>query len=375
MDKKQKGNLFERIYNRISTIKLRHLIITMYIIGVVIPMLYLSVYVCYSIERILKRYLLDRTLVVEVFADINDVFVVAIGITALLVILSAVLISNFLNKFDQRIATLKQEMHKAATGHFEITKQDNGRDEIGDLYDDLNTMIESIQALMSTVVEEQVQKEQLNSRQKDVEFKMLASQINPHFLYNTLETIRMKARMNHQPEIEDLVKMLAKIMRRNIQVGDNLVTFKSEIELIEYYLKIQDYRFGERIHYSIIINCDISHEKIMPLIIQPIVENAYVHGLESKEEENGYLTITIDKKDYFSIVVEDNGVGIPSEELDEIIVHLNDFAILDKRNIGLSNVNQRIKLRYGSDYGIQIESKENIGTKVTIRLPLDMNHQ
>ena len=118
-------------------------------------------------------------------------------------------------------------MHKVAQGDFDIKKNISGHDEISDLYQDLYTMIDSMQQLLTVVYEEQLQKEQLNSRQKDVEFKMLASQINPHFLYNTLETIRMKARVNHQPDIEELVKMLAKIMRRNIQVGDTLVTFRN----------------------------------------------------------------------------------------------------------------------------------------------------
>lgn len=120
-------------------------------------------------------------------------------------------------------------------------------DEIAELHNDLTSMIHDIQELMAKVVQEQVQKEQLNTRQKEVEFKMLASQINPHFLYNTLETIRMQARVNHQPEIEELTKMLAKIMRRNIQVTDSLQTLKSELQLVEYYLKIQDYRFHDRI--------------------------------------------------------------------------------------------------------------------------------
>lgn len=99
-----------------------------------------------------------------------------------------------------------------------------GNDEIGEIYARLGTMMDDIQDLTESMVEEKVQKEKMHTRQKEVEFKMLASQINPHFLYNTLETIRMKARVNHQPEIEDLVKMLAKIMRRNIQVSHKLVS-------------------------------------------------------------------------------------------------------------------------------------------------------
>lgn len=290
-------------------------------------------------------------------------------ITSILV--SVFLISLFSSYFSRRVNTFKVQMHKAANGDFNIAKNIGGHDEISDLYGDLNTMIESIQHLVTTVFEEQVQKEKLNSRQKDVEFKMLASQINPHFLYNTLETIRMKARVNGETEIEELVKMLAKIMRRNIQVGDNLVTLKSELELVEYYLKIQQYRFGERVKFQIDLKCDIDNLKIMPLIIQPIVENAFVHGLETKEGE-GDIHIIVERTDRLRIHVIDNGIGMSEEKQVEIKESLNDFSRLDRSHIGLSNVNQRIKLLYGEEYGICIESKENFGTTVIIELPEDM---
>ena len=286
-------------------------------------------------------------------------------------IFSLILITLYSQTFSRRINTFKNQMHRAAKGDFDIAKKIDGHDEISELYDDLSIMIDSINGLMGKIIEEQVQKEQLNSRQKDVEFKMLASQINPHFLYNTLETIRMKARSNQQDEIEELVKMLAKIMRRNIQVKDHLVTFRSEIELVEYYLKIQSYRFGERIHYQIDLLYDITEEKIMPLIIQPIVENAFVHGLEMKDG-NGLLRIIVEKTDRSRIHVIDDGVGIESGKLMELIEGLDDFSKLDKTHIGLSNVNQRIKLLYGEAYGLSIQSKWMEGTTVIIELPRDI---
>ncbi|MDO5519685.1 MAG: histidine kinase [bacterium] len=285
--------------------------------------------------------------------------------------LSLILIITFSHKFSQRMNILKREMHKAANGDFHIESVSGQNDEISELYDDLHKMIESIQILMSKIVEEQVQKEKIYSRQKDVEFKMLASQINPHFLYNTLETIRMKARVNHQSDIEDLVKMLAKMMRRNIQVGDRLVSIKSEIELVEYYLKIQHYRFGDRIQYKIEVEKELENKPILPLLIQPIVENAFVHGLESKEG-SGLLKIVVRKQERtIQIIVEDNGIGISTNHLEELLASMNDLDELDKSHIGLSNVNQRIKLLYGMEYGIMIETVENQGTTVVISLPIE----
>lgn len=283
------------------------------------------------------------------------------------------IIGIFANNFSKRLNAFKNHMHKAAAGDFTLSATFKGKDEISELYDDLNLMISSIEHLITTVYESQVQKEKLNSRQKEVEFKMLASQINPHFLYNTLETIRMKARSNGQKDIEELVKMLAKIMRRNIQAGDTLVTLKSEVDLVEYYLKIQQYRFGERIRFHIHLFCDIEYLKIMPLIIQPIVENAFVHGLETKEGE-GEIRIEVRRSNNrLQIYVIDNGIGMTKEKLSEIKLSLTDFSRLTRSNIGLSNVDQRIKLLYGEDYGLWIDSTENQGTTVIIDLPEDMS--
>lgn len=286
------------------------------------------------------------------------------------IIVSISMILVFSIHFSKRINTFKNEMHKAANGEFEISNVIGGQDEISDLYKDLGTMIISIQGLICKVYEEQMQREQLYSRQKEVEFKMLASQINPHFLYNTLETIRMKALCNKQPEIEELVKMLAKIIRRNIQVGENFVSMQSELEVVEYYLKIQQYRFGERIKFYFHIEDSVEHIKILPLLIQPVVENAFIHGLEKKQGE-GTIQIYVYVKDEIIIRVEDDGVGISEEKLDEIKELMNQSTSEKQEHIGLANVNQRIKLLYGEQYGLWIKSTLGDGTIVEIRLPND----
>lgn len=306
-----------------------------------------------------------------ILSEANERSRESLGFIIFSICVSILLIGVFSYHFSHQLNKFRLEMHKAARGDFNIAKKLKGNDEIADLYSDLNVMINSMQHLLGVVYEEQLQKEKLKSRQKEVEFKMLANQINPHFLYNTLETIRMKARCNNESEIEELVKMLAKIMRRNIEVGDALVSFKSELDLMEYYLKIQQYRFGDRIQYKIEVGCDISNYKIMPLIIQPIVENAFIHGLESKEG-NGMINVLIEKGNKLYIHITDNGIGISDETMKEIHKGLNDYSIADQTHIGLNNVNQRIKLLYGESYGLRIKSSYLEGTKVTIELPLNM---
>lgn len=276
----------------------------------------------------------------------------------------------FTKNYTARITTFKNEMHKAASGDFHILKEISGKDEITELYEDLHIMMNDITKLMREVMEEKLQKESLRARQKEVEFKMLASQINPHFLYNTLETIRMKATIHQQPEIAELTKMLAKIMRRNIQVGEALQTLKSELQLVEYYLKIQDYRFHDRIRSEIIKKEEeIQGIMIIPLLIQPFVENAFVHGLEEKESD-GKITICVEVKEQLWITIEDNGKGMTKQEELQLQKQMNDFENLDRTHIGVSNVHQRIRLKYGEDYGVGFETREGGGTKMLLKLPV-----
>ncbi|HWT26691.1 MAG TPA: sensor histidine kinase [Mobilitalea sp.] len=361
-------NKFKKLIYKIKSLKLKHRILLVFLMFEVLPLAIIGSYWKRKIGTILTR---DSGNLSSSISKINLQLWLTLILILILILISTLLISFMADRYSKKLNTFKIQLHKAAAGDFKFEDRIEGNDEISDLYDDLSTMMKSIQHLVATVYEEQVQKEKLNSRQKDVEFKMLASQINPHFLYNTLETIRMKARCDGESEIEELVKMLAKIMRRNIQVGDTLVTLKSELELVEYYLKIQQYRFGDRIGFHIEQKCNIDNLKIMPLIIQPVVENAFIHGLETKQGK-GEITIIVERTDRLRIHVIDDGVGIPKEKLQEIMNSFNDISRLDRSNIGLSNVNQRIKLLYGEKYGIDIESEEGIGTTVIIELPEDM---
>ena len=247
---------------------------------------------------------------------------------------SVILILVFSKMYANRMELLRKQMHYIAIGEYDKVTEISGEDEIAELYKELEKMMDDNKALMQKVVDEQVQKEKIHTKQREVEFKMLASQINPHFLYNTLETIRMKAKINKEPEIEELVKMLAKIMRRNIQVSDKKVTLKSEVQLIEYYLKIQNYRFGDRIHSQVIVDENVEMDaKVLPLIIQPFVENAFVHGLESSED-GGNLTVHVSRDMGVIIVnVEDDGVGMDYYELGKLRYAINSGEAAEKGHI------------------------------------------
>ena len=275
--------------------------------------------------------------------------------------------------YSLRVEHFREQMQKAAEGNFQLEKKIGGNDEISQLYDYLNSMIHDIQKLLAEVYRERLHAEQLKTSQRDAELKMLTSQINPHFLYNTLETIRMKARVNRQYEIEELVKMLGKILRSSIRAGEKEVSVKSEVELVEYYLRIQQYRFGERIAYEISVEKELEDRMILPLILQPVVENAIIHGLEGRDQ-NGRIWICVERQTEKRMVisVSDNGKGMEKEKLAEIRRELKSRHFKGE-HIGICNVNQRIKLKYGEEYGVSVYSKPGEETRVEISLPLDLD--
>ncbi|MCH5267578.1 MAG: sensor histidine kinase [Lachnospiraceae bacterium] len=311
----------------------------------------------------------------EINEGINRITLISYVVVGVGLFISFVMILLYSTSLSYRLKTLRRQMHLVATGRYEKVRPITGNDEIAEIYQELELMMGDIQELTGSMIEEKVQKEKMHTRQKEVEFKMLASQINPHFLYNTLETIRMKARVNHQPEIEELVKMLAKIMRRNIQVGHQMVSIRSEIELIENYLKIQSFRFGDRIRSTVTVEDNVSMEQeVMPLIIQPFVENAFIHGLEDMTGD-GQLTVHVSQNDK-DIVIEiiDNGVGMNYYQLAELR-HTLSQGEQGQTHIGINNVNQRLIMQYGKEYAVQIESASGKGTKVMIRVPLTRNEE
>ena len=273
------------------------------------------------------------------------------------VLLSVVLIRLFSQSFSTRVNQFRSQMQRAATGNFDLKPSLGGSDEISDLYGYLGTMIGDIQRLLAEIYQERLHAEQLKAQQREAEFKVLASQINPHFLYNTLETIRMKARINHQAEIEELVKMLAKILRKNLRAGGQDVSIREEVELVESYLKIQQYRFEERIQYQIRLPENLQEYRVLPLILQPIVENSIIHGLETKEGI-GHILIEVERvEDAILIAVEDDGLGISKDRLFEVQKEM-ESRNLNRTHIGVSNVHQRLRLKYGENYGLTISSIE-----------------
>lgn len=306
----------------------------------------------------------------EVMKKPNEVFtrgfLIMLGIFAV----SLVLIQIFIHNFHKRVQYLHEAMDQVAQGDFAITYNVKGNDEISNAFQGLKETSISIQKMIDEVYVHKLKEEKWKRKQKEIDFKMLASQINPHFLYNTLEMIRMKALMNKDPEVAQLVKMLSKMMRSSLERTDRLISIEKETELISYYLQIQQMRFGEDFSYHVEVEETLKKYYILPLIIQPLVENAMIHGLEAKEDRGFIRIVLLERKDLLEIEVTDNGVGISRDTLNEIQERMDDETYQSEGNrIGLHNVQQRIKLYHGKDYGLTIESIHGLGTTVHMKLP------
>ena len=290
------------------------------------------------------------------------------GIMTDRLLIAFVLILIFSNALSKRLKILSNDMHKVAMGNFEVSTKVTGEDEIGQLSNDLNVMTDSLRELVEEIYITNAQKDQLAIQQKEIKLEMLASQINPHFLFNTLETIRMKAHCLGQDELADVVKLLGRIMRRNLEIGNEMITVESEIDFVTSYLGIQKFRYGDKISYEILYESeDIKKVKILPLIIQPLVENAIVHGLELKEGK-GNVSVRLFRKNFYLVIsVTDDGVGMTDEKLQEVLDSLNDRDL--EKVLVCENVHNRLKLFYGETYGLRIFSNKKSGTTIDIIMP------
>ena len=265
------------------------------------------------------------------------------------------------------IRELEKSVNALENGNLDVEVYQGGSYEIRHLGRSIGDMARQIKVLMQDIVAEH------ESKRKS-EFDTLQSQINPHFLYNTLETIRMKAFAEGNREVATAIKLLGKSMRYVLNnTKTTATTLDKEIDYIRTYLSIQKIRFGSRLGYTIRIEEGFQTEnyQILPLLIQPIVENAFSHGLRDAEYD-GHIIIKISRFENDTLVADvfDNGVGMSQERLEEVIRHLDIPQPESDHGVGLYNINNRVHLFYGTEYGLAIKSRPGMGTLVTLTIPL-----
>lgn len=313
-------------------------------------------------------------------ADTNALpYIRQTNIAFILVLLFAIFIPAlififFTKYFSARIQTLRLAMHKVSNNDYEIVDLVQGDDELSAAFDDLKTMVEKIKSAEGEIYMAQIREQNFSNQQQQMELKLLINQINPHFLYNTLETIRMKAFSDGNKEVATAIKLLGKSMRYVLNnTKTSSTTLSKEIDYTVTYLSIQLLRFEDRLSYTLTLDNTINPDsyQILPLLLQPIVENSISHGIEPTGKK-GHIIIRIRavEKEILVADIYDNGLGMTKEQLKTVRSGLLLPPKRGEHGIGLYNINNRIKLFYGSKYGLTIKSKKNFGTLVTLKIPL-----
>lgn len=309
----------------------------------------------------------------EKISDVrNSAFIVAL----ISFILALLLISFYLYMFLSPLNKIINNIHKIQEGDLDVAFPIKSNDELGYLSSSLNNMVGELKNMFKEnhkLVREIYEAKYL---QKEAQINTLFNQIQPHFIHNTLNMISMLIQSDNLPQAVNTINKLS-IILRGLTHMDKEITISVELQLLDAYLTIQKNRFNDRLNYEIHVDNELNNYIIPALLLQPVVENSVIHGCEAKKETTTIeITDTITDSNVI-FIIKDNGVGMGEQGLIKLREKLNtekeigeSFDLSAKGNgIALINVNRRIKIKYGIEYGIEVESKEGIGTTVKIILP------
>jgi two-component system sensor histidine kinase YesM len=270
------------------------------------------------------------------------------------------------NSITRPIDDLIENTKKLAEGDFGVHIENDNRNEITALNESFNSMVKKLRILMDTI------KENAREREK-LELRLMQEQIKPHFLYNTLETIIWMAESGDKEKIIQIVKSLSRFFRMVLSEGKDIVTVREELSYIESYLFIQQMRYGDIMNYEIEAAEEVMNYRIQKLSLQPLVENALYHGIKNKRAF-GIIRVTarIEEKDLV-LSVYDDGCGMSEEKLYKLCSAIEKKQNPSSGSFGLSNLQNRIQLYYGEEYGITINSCPNKGTVIILRISAEID--
>lgn len=276
--------------------------------------------------------------------------VVAVSIPALMIV-----------NYSKRTDNIIRFMRKVEKGEFVARMQDTKEDQLGQIAGSFNEMLDELTRYIDKVYKAEI-------NQKNAELSALQARINPHFLYNTLEVIRMRALSQGAQDVGDMIYSLSMLFKNIVQRKSNY-TLKDELEACRLYLELFRIRYKDKYIYKMFCEEPIKSVPMMKMSLQPLIENYIVHGLRSDQDDN-WLSITATQQDgEVCIVIKDNGKGIEPKRLEDIRARLQ-MAESNGESFGLRSVNERLKLTFGSSYGMDIESEPGNGTTVTVRFPV-----
>jgi two-component system, sensor histidine kinase YesM len=302
----------------------------------------------------------------EMFSRINQIkstIALVVGLCILSLVIVAVWFSNSLSN---PIRSIMKQMTKVESGNFNNQVEVRSRDEIGMLARGFNRMNQRLQSYIDEVYVAQI-------KQKQAELHALKSQIRPHYLYNTLEVIRMSAVANDDEEVGDMIMSLSHQLKYVLDYGEEIVKLQDEKTNIEQYFRLMELRYGEhRLAMDIRMDGEVLDCPVPKLSIQPLVENAIYHGIMPKTGK-GTIRITAEKdeSDRLVITVDDDGVGMASSKLEELRSRLSGRSVPGggSGGIGLKNVHDRIVAQYGPEFGVEVSSSPHIGTSIRMAIP------
>lgn len=284
---------------------------------------------------------------------------------AIIGLISYILACLTANSSLKRLLLLNIEIKKMEAGNFQIRLPHSGKDEIGQIIDSFSSMSKRMESMIN-------ERYEMGRTVKNAELCALQAQINPHFLYNSLDLINCIAIQKNVPQITEMVTALVKFYKLTLNSGHEIVTLSQELLHVKTYVQIQNIRFVEKIHFSCNQPDWLTLYTIPKILLQPLVENAIIHGILESPTQTGSLSILFSKEmssqgeEEIWIRVKDDGVGIPPHILNKL---LKEDCLHKGSGYGVKNVNERIQLFYGERFGLSYESTQSGGTTVTVRIP------
>lgn len=280
-------------------------------------------------------------------------------------LLSILVLYIFSGSYNKRIQLLKKHMYKIEKSNFITIDGDHGRDEIGALIISFNNMTRQISGLINEVYAFELRDKEHQLEQVKAELKFLQSQMDPHFLFNTLNAILVVSSRKGYEDITQIIKYLSKTLRYLIEWDDSMVPLEKELAFTNMYLEIEKFRFRDKFDFAIQVEDGLEKVLLPKLSVQPFIENACKHGIQATKDK-GELVIRAFRKDNMAmIVIRDNGIGMTKDQLSQIVIDESDS------HIGINNVKKRLAINYQMGYIFDIKSEKNVGTQVTIGIPME----
>lgn len=305
--------------------------------------------------------LIPESMINESFDAIKEIIFWLLGIFIVISLILAWILSN---SIINPLKKLQQDIFNVEKGNFNIHYDEDSIDEIGNIRLSFYKMVEEIKRLMERISDNEKKK-------KQIEMQSLQYQINPHFLYNTLNAVQWIAKIHKVPNISEMLTSLIKLLRASLSSVNSLHTLEQELEILDFYLKIQNQRYPDCFKVNYIIDNQLLTARVPRFILQPLVENIFFHAFADGKGE--IIIEAFEKNNLMEIAVKDNGRGISEQMMESILMNKNTSERKTSSGIGIKNVEDKIKLYFGATYGLRISSEEGKGTTIYIQLPITFN--